>query len=94
MPTRPAFVIHGQPPAIRLAHGDGHGETLDLRVLADELDDTAVFPAGEPWDARMDPARVRFGWTRVREEPAYFRATLDAYLRLGHPVLTHVPTDP
>ncbi|MEQ6887932.1 TauD/TfdA family dioxygenase [Halomonas sp. CS7] len=151
MPTRPAFILHEQPPSVGLEDGDatrelsplwlrertqspdqlepmtqqrlfdshaidtaltltevtridehhaalafsdGHRETYDLRVLADELDDTATFPAAEPWDAGLDPARVRFDWTRVRDEPANFRAALDAYLRLGHLVLTGVPTDP
>ncbi|MDN3556501.1 TauD/TfdA family dioxygenase [Halomonas maura] len=77
-----------------LAFSDGHRETYDLRVLADELDDTAIFPAAEPWDASLDRRRVRFDWRRVLEEPAYFRASLDAYLRFGYLVLYGVPTDP
>lgn len=77
-----------------LAFSDGHRETFDLRVLADELDDATMFPVAEPWDAGLDQARVRFDWRRVLEEPAYFRDSLDAYLRYGYLVLYGVPTDP
>ncbi|MDN3519908.1 TauD/TfdA family dioxygenase [Halomonas ramblicola] len=79
---------------VALAFSDGHRETFDLRVLADELGDTTIFPAAEPWDASLDRQRVRFDWRRVLEEPAYFRASLDAYLRYGYLVLYGVPTDP
>ncbi|MBB3229186.1 TauD/TfdA family dioxygenase [Halomonas stenophila] len=77
-----------------LAFSDGHRETYDLRVLAGELDGATIFPAAEPWDASLDRQRVRFDWRRVREEPAYFRASLEAYLRYGYLVLYGVPTDP
>lgn len=77
-----------------LTFSDGHRETFDLRVLADELDDARVFPAPEPWDASLNQERVRFDWRRVLEEPAYFRDSLDAYLRYGFLVLYSVPTDP
>lgn len=80
---------------VALAFSDGHHETFDLRVLADELaDDTATFPAAEPWDASLDQARVRFDWRRVLEEPSYFRDSLEAYLRYGYLILYGVPTDP
>ncbi|WP_168011948.1 TauD/TfdA family dioxygenase [Halomonas salinarum] len=77
-----------------IAFSDGHRETYDLRVLADELDDATAFPAPEPWDASLDQERVRFDWRRVLEEPAYFRASLEAYLHYGYLVLYGVPTDP
>lgn len=80
---------------VALAFSDGHRETFDLRVLADEMDDdTATFPAAEPWDASLDQTRVRFDWRRVLDEPAYFRDSLDAYLRYGYLILHGVPTDP
>ncbi|MGM0987085.1 MAG: TauD/TfdA family dioxygenase [Pseudomonadota bacterium] len=80
---------------VALAFSDGHRETYDLRVLASELDDAAaIFPAAEPWDASLDQSRVRFDWRRVLKEPAYFRDSLDAYLRYGYLILYGVPTDP
>ncbi|MDR5859283.1 DUF971 domain-containing protein [Halomonas eurihalina] len=79
---------------VALAFSDGHRETYDLRVLANELDDTRRFPDAEPWDASLDQRRVRFDWLRVLEDPTYFQASLDAYLRYGYIVLHGVPTDP
>ncbi|QEM80258.2 TauD/TfdA family dioxygenase [Halomonas binhaiensis] len=77
-----------------LAFSDGHRETYDLRLLASELNDNATFPSPEPWDASLNQDQVRFDWQRIQEDQAYFRASLDAYLRYGYIVLYRVPTDP
>ncbi|MCW4150484.1 TauD/TfdA family dioxygenase [Vreelandella janggokensis] len=77
-----------------LAFSDGHKETYDLRVLADELDDNSHFPCAEPWDASLNQDRLRFDWPRTLDDPAYFQASLDAYLRYGYIILQGVPTDP
>ncbi|WP_176243704.1 TauD/TfdA family dioxygenase [Halomonas sp. CSM-2] len=77
-----------------LAFSDGHKETYDLRVLADELDETSHFPFAEPWDASLNQDRLRFDWPRTLDDPAYFQASLDAYLRYGYIILQGVPTDP
>ncbi|SDL18188.1 gamma-butyrobetaine dioxygenase [Franzmannia pantelleriensis] len=79
---------------VELVFSDGHRETYDLRVLANELDAASRFPDAEPWNASLDQRRVRFDWTQVLENPAYFQASLDAYLRYGYIVLYGVPTDP
>ncbi|MCK0768523.1 gamma-butyrobetaine hydroxylase-like domain-containing protein [Chromohalobacter canadensis] len=68
---------------VDLAFSDGHRETYDLHTLDAELDDVSIFPAAEPWDASLSQAHIRFDWHRVLEESAYFRASLDAYIRYG-----------
>ncbi|WP_069383227.1 TauD/TfdA family dioxygenase [Halomonas caseinilytica] len=77
-----------------LSFSDGHRELYDLSTLADELGETELFPTAEPWDASLPPQQMRFDWQRVLNEPAYFKASLDAYLRRGYIVLYGVPTDP
>ena len=79
---------------VALAFSDGHRETYDLRVLAEELGESELFPAAEPWDASLDQNKVRFDWTQVLDDPDVFRESLDAYLRYGYLVLYKVPTDP
>ncbi|MDT0502594.1 MULTISPECIES: TauD/TfdA family dioxygenase [unclassified Halomonas] len=79
---------------VDLTFNDGHRETYDLSTLADELGETDLFPAAEPWDASLAPQQMRFDWSRVLNDPAYFQASLDAYLRRGYIVLYGVPTDP
>lgn len=79
---------------VAIAFSDGHCETFDLRILADEVDsDAATFPAAVPWDASLDQARVRFDWHQVVNEPTYFRDSLAAYLQYGYLILGGVPTD-
>lgn len=79
---------------VALAFSDGHNETYDLRVLVDELDDTSLFPCPEPWDVSLNQDWLRFDWPRTLDDPAYFQASLDAYLRYGYIILQGVPTDP
>ena len=79
---------------VSLAFSDGHEEVYDLTALAGELGDTTSFPVAEPWDASLDQQHVRFDWTRVHQDDAYFKASLSAYLRFGYLILYNVPTDP
>lgn len=79
---------------VDLTFSDGHREIYDLSTLVNELGETEIFPAAEPWDASLEPQQMRFDWNRVLNDPAYFQASLDAYLRRGYIVLHGVPTDP
>ncbi|MGM0451205.1 MAG: TauD/TfdA family dioxygenase [Pseudomonadota bacterium] len=79
---------------VSLTFSDGHEEVYDLTALANELGDTAPFPAAEPWDASLDQQYVRFDWSRVKQDDAYFKASLSAYLKFGYLILYNVPTDP
>ncbi|MYL26740.1 MULTISPECIES: TauD/TfdA family dioxygenase [Halomonadaceae] len=79
---------------VSLSFSDGHEEVYDLTALAQELGNTAPFPAAEPWDSSLDQQRVRFDWVRVQQDNAYFKASLSAYLQYGYLILYNVPTDP